>query len=195
MPPLVLLAAGRATRLGQPKALVRVDGQPFHRYQLGGFARAGGTHCRIVLGHHLQQHLRDPLLAAARPFVEWDGLRVEVRINPHPERGMRSSLDVGLEDLRGAAFVLPIDCPAPPSIWGRLLAATGGGVVPTVGGRGRHPVLLDVAARRALGESGAPLDEVLRGRLRRVPVDDLGPLDNLNRRCDWRARFGARVEL
>ena len=179
-----------------PKALVLVDGRPFYEHQLRSYARAGGQRCCVVLGHHLEAHLAQPLLRRALAGQgAWGPLEIEVAINGEPERGMRSSIDTALAQLgAGPAFVLPVDCPAPSAVFGRLLAA-GPSVVPTVRDRGRHPVLLSAEVVTALSRTDAPLDQVLGPYATRVAADDLGPLDNLNRSIDWRAHYGSRVSF
>jgi CTP:molybdopterin cytidylyltransferase MocA len=81
----IVLAAGSASRFGSPKALALLDGRPLLQHVLDTLAAAGLTEVVVVLG-------------AAAPDVEaairWRGER-RVR-NPQPERGLASSLHVGL---------------------------------------------------------------------------------------------------
>lgn len=84
----LVLAAGAGTRLGTPKALLRMGGQILAERAVG-VLRAGG--CRPVL-----------VVAGARP-LELDG--AQVVLNPEWETGMGSSLRAGLTALVGLSEV------------------------------------------------------------------------------------------
>lgn len=196
--PLVLLAGGRSSRLGVPKGLVRVAGTPWLERQLRTYAAAGGGRVCVVLGYELDAYVRSLswIDAARRAPIRRFGLEVRVAVNPEPDRGMRSSLDVGLQQLgaRGSVFVLPIDCPAPVAAWRALEDAGGEAAVPTHRGRGGHPVRLGAPALAALRRTDAPLDEVLRScAVRRLEVDEPDVVVNLNEREQWERWLGARL--
>jgi CTP:molybdopterin cytidylyltransferase MocA len=100
---LIVLAAGRSTRMGKPKALVELDGRPLLAHLLAlPLVRQFGE-VLVVLGHHAEW---------LRPVVEACSCRHV--INPEPDRGRTSSVQIGLRalssELRGA-FVQPVDCP------------------------------------------------------------------------------------
>jgi CTP:molybdopterin cytidylyltransferase MocA len=206
---VVVLAAGRSSRLGEPKGLVLVEGTPWILRQLDAL---GGRRAVVVLGHDRDRYLASvPQLAA----------RAHVVTNLDPDRGPFSSLQVGLAGLAettpgASAFVLPVDVPAAGEcVWtaleGAIAALAAGGTVPgavTAGaeapaeapsaaipeheGRGGHPVLLGgrfVAEILGLPPS-ARLDEALRraarrGSVVRVPVSDPRVRLNLNTAEDW----------
>ncbi|MBB6016201.1 nucleotidyltransferase family protein [Deinococcus radiopugnans] len=103
-PPLpvagVLLAAGRSTRMGRPKQLAPLNGQPLCRYAAQALA---GVY--------------SPLLAVVPPGEMGDGIRAALAdlpfafaVNPQPERGLASSFRVAAAHLPpglgGAAFAL-----------------------------------------------------------------------------------------
>lgn len=197
--PLVVLAAGRSSRLGFPKGLVRVEGMPWLERQLRSYAACGGDRACVVLGHDLDVYRASlPWLdAARRAAIRRFGLELRAAVNPEPDRGMRSSLDLGLAELaaEGSVFVLPVDCPAPSELWARLERAEGDAVVPTHGGRGGHPVRLGESVRAALRRSDAPLNEVLRScAVRRLEVDDPSVVTNLNGREQWERWLGGPAE-
>lgn len=185
--PVVVLAAGRSSRMGEPKGLVVVDGRPWIVRQLDALA---DRRVILVLGHDRERYLE------AVPGL---GRSVDVVTNPDPERGPFSSLQVGLSvvDPRKPAFVLPVDVPAAlPGVWGALETALGQAeaAVPVQDGRGGHPVLLGPALIvRLLARPNAAecrLDEELRklaqaGRVVRVPVEDPRVRLNLNAPGDW----------
>ncbi len=98
----IILAAGRSSRMGSPKALLTYDGETF----LARLVRILSTVCDpviVVLGHHaeaLRAHVPPPAKAV---------------VNPDPDRGQLSSLQTALnalpENAAGFAFI-PVDCPA-----------------------------------------------------------------------------------
>jgi len=99
----VVLAAGAASRFGDVKALASLEGRPLLQHVLDALAVAGLTDVVVVLG------------AAAdliEPAIAW---RTERRVrNPTPERGLASSLQVGLaalSDRDAAALIVLGDQP------------------------------------------------------------------------------------
>jgi molybdenum cofactor cytidylyltransferase len=202
LPPLVLLAAGRSSRMGRPKGLVPVDDGTLVDYQLRRFGAAGGRLVALVVGEHASQY--------ATAVVAPGGIELQIVENPRPELGPFSSIVRGLAALAApAAFVLPIDCPAAsPAAWQSLAAALSAGVEAIVprrpDGRGGHPVLLGGALLPrlvAMDPEGptARLDHILRQleseapeRLRSVPTTDPAIHWNLNSPADLAAWSATR---
>jgi CTP:molybdopterin cytidylyltransferase MocA len=167
--------------MGRPKALVSLEGRTLLEHILSStiVRQCGGVW--VVLGHHADE---------IHPIAKRFGARCVV--NPDPDRGRMSSIQIGLAALDAsidAAFIQPVDCPlVRPSVYTALSqhledhdAAT-----PTREGRGGHPPLI---ARSLFGSIGtadgdAPLRDIFRApgvdRVR-VPVDDPGVLLNVNR--------------
>jgi molybdenum cofactor cytidylyltransferase/nicotine blue oxidoreductase len=157
----VVLAAGAGRRLGGPKAELRVDGE---RLLDRAAARLTAAGC-------------DPVVAVVRPGTEVAGARPVV--NPDPDRGMRSSLELGLAAAPGvdAVAVVLVDTPGLTDVgttavldgWrpGRIAVAR-------YGDRRGHPTVMapDLWAR-ALELAGP--DEGARALLRARPdlVDDV----------------------
>jgi CTP:molybdopterin cytidylyltransferase MocA len=84
----IVLAAGAASRFGSPKALAQLQGRPMLQHVLDSLAAAGLTEVVVVLG------------AAADHVESAIAWRQERRVrNPAPERGLASSLGVGLTSL------------------------------------------------------------------------------------------------
>jgi molybdenum cofactor cytidylyltransferase len=184
---VVLLAAGRSSRMGEPKGLVLFAGRPWIEAQL---AALDGRRVTVVLGHDGARYLEViPDLAK----------RAEVVVNPDPDRGPFSSLQVGLAAVRGSApapvFVLPVDVPAASAgVWRALEEALDPGLdaaIPVFEGRGGHPVLLasPFIGRLCSRDPASPearLDVELRlAKARRVPTDDPRVRMNLNAPEDW----------
>jgi CTP:molybdopterin cytidylyltransferase MocA len=115
---VVVLAAGRSSRAGQPKGLIVVEGRPWIDRQLEALAGAlPGRRVVLVLGHDRDRYL---------PVVMGLGRPVDLVTNPDPDRGPFSSLQEGLAaaDPGQPVFVLPVDVPAASkAVWQALEAA------------------------------------------------------------------------
>jgi CTP:molybdopterin cytidylyltransferase MocA len=146
----ILLAAGAGRRLGQPKALLDLGGQPLVSRGIA-LLKAGGAGPVIVV--------------TGATAVNLTGV-ITVH-NPHWETGMGSSLAAGLAtvpDACSAAVVALVDQPlVGAAAVRRLIDAYQGGAsvaVAAYGGRPRNPVLLarqhwaEVTALAA-GDAGA----------------------------------------
>lgn len=178
----VVLAAGSGSRMGSPKAVLRVDGTRLVDRAVAALAEGG---CSSVL-------------AVVRAGVEVPGARVVV--NPDPERGMRSSLALAVDAANGAdaLAVLLVDLPgvSADAVRATVAAWTPGRItVATYAGRRAHPTVMapqlwrdalamagpDEGARRFLAERPGLVDE--------IAVDgaavDLDTPDDL---ADWIAR-------
>jgi molybdenum cofactor cytidylyltransferase len=182
---VIVLAAGRSSRMGEPKGLVQVQGRPWLELQLDAIERAGGR-AVLVLGADRERYRQ------ALPDLPE---RVRLAFNDDPDRGPFSSLQLGLA-LLGAgapAFVLPVDVPAAgAAVWQALREALTTGVdaaVPVLEDRGGHPVLLAASTVAHLRDRPATsrLDAELAAlpRVARIPVKDLLVRLNLNAPQDW----------
>lgn len=197
---VILLGAGRSSRLGSPKSFFLVDGQPWLFHQLAGLARAQlEQFVAMVVGPNVDSQMilpRDGLVAV---------------VNPAPDRGSFSSLHCGVSAVLEknpecvGAFVLPIDTPVGcPEVWYALAAELAERpfdlrcVRPFCAPLGRrgHPVLLSrpllemIAALDPM-DANLRLDRILRslqpGQISDVAVDDVRVLLNLNTKEDWGA--------
>jgi len=171
---VVVLAAGRSSRMGFPKALAEIAGE-LALARVLRLARAQRLPVRVVLGFHAD---------AIRARVPLDD--DDVVVNPAPERGQSSSLRVGAAALpEGSALALwPVDhAHVAEATLLRLLAefrARAPGValvVPSHAGRRGHPLLGDDAVRREFAalRDDEPGHVVLRRdpkRVLHVAVDD-----------------------
>jgi len=131
----------------------------------------------VVLGHDAKLYLH---LLPTEPVI-----------NPKPDKGQFSSIQVGLKSLSNSgAFLLPMDVPVPgKEVWFALETAMTEEVQacqPTFEGKGGHPVLVSEAYSRHLQSLGPSmrLDYLIRGlppeAFRAVPVSDPGVIRNLN---------------
>lgn len=174
LPPLgVVLAAGGSTRLGQPKALVRVNGKSLLSLAVDQLIQSGCHPVYVVTRFDLSL----AVMAEAPSAL--------VVINQRPERGRTQSLQLALKAAyaeRGRwprhAVVAPVDRPGwRPEVVQQLLKSPMSST-PFHDGRGGHPVSLDQEAMKAVvGAPGdAPLKDIV--KFERLPIN--GPWFGLN---------------
>ena len=184
----LILAAGAGSRLGQPKALLRLGDELLLDRSVRTLGQAGCAPVVVVLGASGQE---------AAAAISSTG--VEVVTNPDWATGMGSSLRAGLASLPGradAALVSLVDQPGVTAATvERLVAAwraDGRAAVATYGGAPRNPVLLPAAtwaqvAASAVGDQGARA--WLRahpGQVSEVACDDVGSADDIDTPADLR---------
>jgi choline kinase len=104
-PPVVILAAGLGSRLGDasaglPKALAPVLGKPLLDYTLEALATVGVREAYVVLGH------RGAEVRAAIERRPEDGLALHMLLNPQFHLRNASSLAVAREAVAGRPFLL-----------------------------------------------------------------------------------------
>lgn len=153
----ILLAAGDSTRMGRPKPLLEWRGAPLLERQIRLY-QSQGCAVYVVLGRQADE------IASRCPAAAGAALL----LNPAPERGMLSSLQIALAALPSstpAVFFTPVDNPgvalptleALAALWreGAKLA------IPRVRGRRGHPVLVDATllpGLRGLPGTATPRD-------------------------------------
>jgi len=176
----ILLAAGEGRRLGQPKALVEIGGEPLARRGVALLRDGGAAPIVVVTG-----------------AVAVDLPGVLAAHNPDWRTGMGSSLAAGLAavpDGCAAAVIALVDQPLiGPEAVRRLIAAHAAGASVAVAayqGAPRNPVLLarehwpDVIAL-AVGDAGArPFLRAHPDLVTLVECGDTGRPDDLDTRSD-----------
>ena len=145
----VVPAAGQSTRFGAAKLRADVAGEPLLARTLASLLDAGVAHA-IVVTREDQRFEDVPALTDSR---------VTTVVNPHPERGMFSSIQAGLAVAAGdVVLVLPGDMPfvasATVAAVAARAAASGSVIVPVHQGRNGHPLAIPAAVRDRL----LPLD-------------------------------------
>jgi molybdenum cofactor cytidylyltransferase len=183
----VVLAAGESRRMGEPKQLLPVGGQPMVRQVTEAVCAVGVAQVVVVIGAHAE--------AVGQAVA---GLPVEMVLNDRWPEGMTASLHAGLRALRPeirAALVVLADQPGLTAELIQALAdcyrATGAPVVApfSEGERGR-PVLFD---RALFPELLAAMDDKGRreiiarywDRMARVEVEDPAILRDVDTRQDY----------
>ncbi len=86
--PAIILAAGASRRLGQPKQMVRVNGETLLARTIRVVRESGADPVLVVLGANRESIAETVDLSA-----------VEVIANPHWEQGIASSIHAGIEAL------------------------------------------------------------------------------------------------
>ncbi len=174
----IILAAGGSSRMGRPKALLPLDGQPLihhHIDQLGAVCEA----IVVVIGGSAED---------IRAVLPGD---VGVVLNPDwSVTGPAESLRLALSQPIARAIITPVDVPPAPRPVLDAILASGGPAVPMWQGQDGHPVVIDEATRGSL-VSGGLLRDALVGA-RRVAVDWPDAVANLNRPAQWDAWLSAR---
>jgi molybdenum cofactor cytidylyltransferase len=184
----VILAAGGSSRMGEPKQLLTIAGQPMVRRVTQGVCAAGLDQVVVVVGAHAQ---------AVQKAL--GGLAVQIVHNRAWAEGMSSSLRTGLDALRRdiqAALVVLADQPGlTPDLVRSLVVhyqTTRAPIVaPFYRGRRGNPVLFDRALfadlRGVEGDQGGR-DLLIRyqDRVQRVEVDDPASLLDVDTRQDYR---------
>lgn len=141
----IVLAAGRSQRMGAFKPLLPFGDSTVIESCIDNLRRAGLDEIVVVLGHRADE-IRDHL-----------GADVRFAVNPDPGSEMSISIARGVEAI-GKSFkallIAPVDHPAVPAeVIAALVDAWRGGarlVQPEYGGRGGHPVLIDLKYRNEL---------------------------------------------
>ena len=166
---LILLCAGASTRMGFPKGLLMWEGKPLLLHQIESFLALGmKNEIVLVLGYHHERY-RECLSGKFLP-------QVKIVMNPQPERGQFSSLQVGVNALeeKSWSFLLPVDCPSPKrEVWSSLWQARDelkSAVIPTVSEKAGHPLLLGKKLLTKIFSS--PADERLDSLLKMCPMNE-----------------------
>jgi molybdenum cofactor cytidylyltransferase len=177
----IVLAAGRSSRLGRPKQLLPVHGEPLIRHTLRHVLASSLDQVILVVGHEA-----DEVCTAVA------GLHAECVVNPDAAAGQSTSVRAGLAalspDVEAAVFILGDQPGVDPKVIDALIGAwreSGSAVVaPRYEDRLGNPVLFDrrVFPELALlgGDAGArPIVRAYQdsGTLHLVPVNGAAPPD------------------
>jgi molybdenum cofactor cytidylyltransferase len=175
----IVLAAGGSSRMGRPKALLRIGADTFVTRVVRTMAEGGAGATIIVTA---------PGATAIQAAVAACSVPAAFAINPAPEHGQLSSLQVGLDTASAmaadAVLVNLVDCPlVGADTVRRVIDAyrqTGAPIVrPARGGRHGHPVLFaasifDELRRADLSVGAKAVIRAHAGGVIDVPVDDEG---------------------
>lgn len=136
----IILAAGLSKRMGQPKQLLSLKGKPLFRYPLELAIRNHLQPICLISGQHMQ----------AFQAATSDLQNVEYIYNPGYEKGMSSSLKIGIENIKDrteATFIFLADQPFVPDLVLQSMIEQFGKdtriVRPQYHGNIGHPILID----------------------------------------------------
>ena len=152
----VILSAGESSRMGQPKALLPIDGQTFIEKIVGALREAQVGKVIVVLGHDAEEMRR-----------RIEHLPVEILVNPNYKLGQLSSLQIAVRRLEadGDCDGMLVHLVDHPYIDAKLVKVMierfyDGGkliVVPRHGNKRGHPVIFSC---KLFGELlAAPMDQ------------------------------------
>jgi len=189
----VVVAAGSATRMGEPKALMPIGRRPMLQWVVDAAEASSLSRVVVVTGHGEE---------AIRQGIQLN--RAEWAHNPEPERGTMSSLRAGLEAMGPARAVVKLVSDQPEirtSVIDALLLAWNPdhydtALVAYTDGDG-HPLLVATEALTGLGEGDRRLWRLIEerpDRVLRVTSNQPRPVD-VNTPEDYRAvidRLSAR---
>ncbi len=174
----IVLAGGKASRVGKNKLLMHIDDKPviFHVIDT---MRDYVDNVVVVVGHYAEE-LTTALASK----------NVTIVINTAYDRGMFSSVLAGLPHAQGDVIMLPGDMPLiAPTTYEALLRAEGNIRVPSHQGRRGHPIFLaETHAARLLEEPVESNVKAFRNRhpFTTVPVEDEGILVDFDTRDDFK---------
>ena len=187
MIPAIVLAAGASSRMGRPKALLRIGGDTFIRRILRALREGGAGETVVVVRPHADEVLREIAEVNLGRAVE----------NPDPGRGQLSSLLSGLAAVEGpgvsAVLVTLVDVPlVRPDTVATLLARAAGSradvLRPVHRGRHGHPVIFRSAVFDALraADPATGAKAVMRGYpVEDVEVEDGGVTEDVDTPADY----------
>lgn len=190
----VILAAGKGSRIGVPKALLATAdaGETFVQHAVRTLQTAGVRPITVVVSPEIADRVRGLVPSAT------------VLVNPEPERGQLSSLHVAIDAFAAerpdALVVLPVDVPlvTPETVAGLTAAwarARPPVVRPTRGATHGHPVIFDAQIidelRREDPEIGAKaIVRKYSGAAGDVAIADDGAFVDVDTMDDYRRVFG-----
>ena len=152
----IVLAAGRSSRLGSPKALIEVGGVSLISWIL---TRLNGSGLRPVVV--TRENLADEIRESVGD--------VEIIVNENAERGRTGSVKKGLSYLKermgneNGALSVPVDRPGFSISTVELLVSSKSSSCPSKDGRGGHPLFVDRHDIERILESASdePLNSII----------------------------------
>lgn len=183
----IILGAGRSTRFGAKKQLLKFDGATLLETVIGTFFKAKVDDVIVVLGY-----------AAKEIRTNSDFGRARVVVNADYAQGLSTSLRAGIDEVNPAARAAIVALGDQPLISVRTIdllvenyLETGGPIVaPFFQRRRGNPVLFDRALfselRNIHGDTGAKASlERHAERIVKVQVDDIGVIFDIDTQDDY----------
>jgi molybdenum cofactor cytidylyltransferase len=192
----IILAAGDSTRMGYPKALLPIGNDIFITHILRLVQKVGLASPTIILGRAAE---------IIQPAIQnWPAA---IRINPDPDRGQLSSIQLGLSSLNAnaqAGMIWPVDHPAVSedlvaSLAELFIQSKSLIAFPKCGDKRGHPAIF----HRALFQEfmDAPLEEGPKSILVRhqqdtveLRTDESAAVEDIDTQSDYESLIGESVE-
>lgn len=195
----VLLAGGKSERMGVAKGLLKYKHTFWILEQLNRISKSTISGVYIGLGFNYQHYFKAiPWLEnAVTNFVDFQGLKVKVVINQHPELGAFSTLQSVLKELNSTSNVLlnHIDVPILNSKeFSNIIKARNTVVIPNFKGKNGHPIkmdcdfwqhLLTLNKTDELARLDVQIKKMHPNKISKIKVSDSAILKNLNTKCEW----------
>ena len=161
----VILAAGRSSRLGKPKALIEVEGVSLISWILSRLTKVG-LRPIVVTREGLVEKIRDSVGD------------IEIIVNDEPELGRTGSVKIGLNHLKEKKMgdlrilIVPVDRPGFSISTLELLTSMKSSSCPSSGGKGGHPLIVDVDDIEKIlqAPSDSPLNSIIKPN--KIDVED-----------------------
>lgn len=142
-PVIILLAAGHSSRMGRWKPGIPFRGEPLIKRVLGRVLSLG--YPTLLVGGNRYKELMELVEQFREVLAPQRQNLLRVVYNEHFSKGFISSVQRGLEEVKGKDFfILPADMPEiPAEVWSQLEKAIGGADMarPEYKGSPGHPVL------------------------------------------------------
>ncbi|MDO9275451.1 MAG: NTP transferase domain-containing protein [Lutibacter sp.] len=194
-----LLAGGKSERMGVAKGLLKYKQTFWILEQLNRISKTSIKTVYIGLGYNYQNYfaaipwLKDALIN----FVDYQGLKVKIVVNPTPELGSFSTLQTVLKNINYDVDVLlaPIDVPILNSDeLNIIIAAKNKIVMPNFEGKNGHPIKMGVKFWKKLislnvsGENSRldlQIKKLNSEEISIIKLKDASIVKNLNTKTAW----------
>ncbi len=189
---LILLAAGKSSRMGMPKGLVSFKNQTLLEFQIKRFAEAGGEYAFLILEKDQTQY--HDFFKIIDDQFEIAGIKITIITNDHTEWGPFYSLQLGLKSCGENALMTPIDSPLPSSgLINKIIETTQLVALPLYQNKKGHPVFISMkfsSTLQKLSPNESRLDHILRDldQLELIETEEQEVLLNLNTPSDLKAK-------
>lgn len=195
----IVLAAGKSSRMGVPKGLLKYKHTFWLLEQINRISQTNIKQVLIVLGHHKEDYLKTiPWLSKAlHSSYSYGTIKLRVCINSNPEAGSFSSLQTGLQRVTNThrVVICPIDVPFFPSTLSLLLSHRNNVIIPTFEHKKGHPVILSTKFWNLLlainpHSKQARLDTQIKllpiNQISQIEVNDALVIKNINCPNEWK---------
>lgn len=168
----IILAGGKSTRMGQNKLLLPINGKSLIMHTIESM-RPFADHIVVVTGKY-DKEIRDILKK----------IDVKIVFNKDYEKGMFSSIKVGVNSIEEDFFLIPGDCPfVKADTYKKLLEGKESIRVPSYNGKEGHPIYISKIYKKEILEMSLDLNlKVFRDshKYEIINVEDKNIVNNIN---------------